>query len=271
MRIKKVLVLTDFSEASIPLLNYGLSLAHYLHAQVWVQHTYYIPAVAASDMYVPVDLQAQCEENAHQKFNLIKKTLPALQEHNVRFVVSYGDLVTEMNKLIDQEQINLVVVGNQGSGFLTNILGSNTVKVIQHAHCPVLSVPAKAVFRPFRRLALAVDLKNTAIDPINLTSDIARAFNARVDLIHISDAPVPVDTEQMTKLLDSALDEIVHHFFHVHSADIEQGIERHLEGNNNDLIVLLPREHAFFDRVFQRSISQRIAYQNKIPLLTIHA
>lgn len=269
MKVHKVLILIDFSDATEPLLTYSMSLARHLHAEVQVFHAYYIPTVLTGDMYVPDDLPAQYEKNANQKFDAIQKKLPAMQAIPVPFTAISGNLVPEMNRLIDREQINLVVVGNRGGGFMTNILGSNTVKVIQHAHCPVLSVPADVSFQPFRRMALAVDLKNTKSELISLTAEFAQTFGARVDVVHVSDAPIPVDPTQLTKQLDNALEEVTHPFSHVHSADAERGIEKYLTGNNNDLLVLLPRPHSLFDRIFQKSISRQMAFQKKIPLLTL--
>ncbi|MEQ9442990.1 MAG: universal stress protein [Cyclobacteriaceae bacterium] len=270
MKTEKVLILTDFSDGVSHLLPYGLALAEQLQAQIWIQHVYYIPPLVAGDVYIPADFLKQYEENIQHEFKRLKKKIPALQAEATRFVLSYGDLVTEMNNLIEQEQINLVIVGNHGGGFLTNVLGSNTIKVIQHASCPVLSVPNEAVFQPFQRIALAIDLKETDSRLLGLMVSFAQAFGGRVDIVHVSKAPVPVDVQKLLHDLDMTLEGVKHELFHIHASDVEQGIEQHLEGNNNDLLVLFPRTHSFFDRLFQKSISRQVAYQKKIPLLSIH-
>lgn len=268
MNVQKLLILSDFSEKSTSLLTYGLLLAEQLNAQVWVQHTFYIPPNAAGQMFIPADAMEQYEKSIQREFGYLKEKLPALQKKKVRLVVSHGDLVPQMNTIIDEQQINLVVVGSQGGGFLTNVLGSNTIKVIQHAHCPVLTVPQGAVFQPFQRMALAVDLKEVKVTTYNYILHFASISQAQVDIVHVSEQPVNV--KQMTALLDFKLHEVKHAFFNILSEDIEKGIAQHMENNNIDLLLLLPRVHSFFDRIFQKSITRQLAFQEKVPLLTIH-
>jgi nucleotide-binding universal stress UspA family protein len=270
MKTKKILILSDFSEVSHALLQYGLALAQQLNAQVWIQHTYYIPPNIAGEVFIPAEALEDYEKTIYQKFEFLKKELPALKAPEVQFVVSFGDLVPEMNKLIDKAQIDLAVIGKQGGGFVTNILGSNTIKIIQHAHCPVLSVPEGIAFQPYRRMVMAVDLKETQPSVIRQVADFAQVFRSRMDIVHVSEAPVAVDVRQLSHMLDKALENVSHQFFHIHASEIDKAIERHVEGNSSDLLVLLPRKHSFFDSIFQKSISRQLAYQKKTPLLTIH-
>lgn len=268
MDIKKLLILSDFTDTSTPLLTYGLALAQSLNASVWVQHAYYIPPDVAGEVFIPVDALEIYESSIRRAFTKLKEELPVLKEKEVPLVISYGDLVSEVNKLIDQEHIDLVIMGNHGGDFMTNILGSNTIKVIQHAHCPVLSVPAGTEFHPFRRMALAVDLQETKSAVISRIADFARIFQAQVDIVHISETPVHV--KKLTHALDASLQGITHAYYNVLSVNIEKGIEQHVAQYKNDLVVLLPRVHSFFDRLFQKSITRQVAYQKKVPLLTIH-
>lgn len=268
MNIQKLLILSDFSETSTPLLMYGLALAQSLNARVWVQHAYFIPPNVAGEVFIPVDALEKYEKSIRKEFIKLKEEFPVLKEKDVPLVISYGNLVPEMNKFIGQEDIDLVVMGNQGGGFITNILGSNTIKVIQHAHCPVLSVPEGTEFHPFTRIALAVDLQETKPAVISHIVDFAQTFHAQVDIVHVSETPVHL--KALTHALDVSLQNVTHAFYNVLSVDIEKGIEQHVEQYKNDLVVLLPRAHSFFDRLFQKSITRQVAYQKKVPLLTIH-
>jgi nucleotide-binding universal stress UspA family protein len=267
--IEKILILTDFGKLSKPLLNYGLALAESLDAQVWVQYVYQLTANVSGDIYIsPVVLEGY-EKEVHKKYKQLQEDIPALQKATVQLAVSSGDLLVEANELIDREKIDLVVMGNRSEGFLTNILGSTANKVIQHAHCPVLTIPQEIDFQPFRKLALAVDLHKSDPEVLSFLAWLAQIFGARIDIIHISTAPVPVDVGKMMNTLEHAFENLTHQFFHIHASEIEEGIERHVEGNNIDLLMLMPRKHPFFDSLFQKSISRQAAYQKKVPLLTL--
>lgn len=267
--IEKILILTDFGKLSKPLLNYGLALADFLDARVWVQYVYQITANVSGDMYIsPVVLEGY-EKEVQKKYAQLQEEIPALQKDTVQLSVSSGDLLIEANDLIDKEQIDLVVMGNRSEGFLTNILGSTANKMIQHAHCPVLTIPQQIDFKPFKKMALAVDLHKSDGEMLSFLARLARIFSARIDIIHISTAPVPVDVGKMMNTLEHAFENLTHQFFHIHASEIDEGIARHVEGNSIDLLMLMPRKHPFFDSLFQKSVSRQAAYQKKVPLLTL--
>ncbi|MFP4089482.1 MAG: universal stress protein [Cyclobacteriaceae bacterium] len=268
MRIEKLLILIDLSEISLPLLRYGVKLAEHLQARVWVQYVYQITTHITGDTYFAPAMLENYEQEVSRDFDSIVSQVSGLDK--AAFVISRGDFLTEVNHLIDKEKMDLVLIGNRGKGFLTNIMGSNANKIIQHAHCPVLSLPQEKDFEPINKLAFAIDLQETSQEVIDFVKSFAKAFSARIDIIHVSKAPVAVDVRHILQTLDANLEGIQHQFFHIKNAEIEEALERHMVSNNVDLLVLLPRAHSFFDRLFQKSISRQAAYQKKMPLLTIH-
>ncbi|MDF9796535.1 nucleotide-binding universal stress UspA family protein [Catalinimonas alkaloidigena] len=268
MNTKKILILVDFSEVSMSLMRYGLALSRHLGAEVWIQYVYYIPPNFAGEVYIPVDALENYKKKVHKQFENLRKEHAEFK--NVNFVMNYGDLLTETNRLIEQEDIGLVVMGKKGGGFLTNVLGSNTLKMIEHARCPVLSVPEDIEFEVFHHLALAIDLKDTKSEIFHFLVDFAQAFSSKVDIIHVSEAPVAIDATKLQPAIETAFSDVPHQFFHIHAVDVEKSIEKHMVGNSVDLLVLLPRSHSFFDRLFQKRITRQAAFQSKVPLLSIH-
>ncbi len=269
MHIKKVLILSDFSDVSTSTIQYGISLANHLGADIWIQYVYQVSADISGDLYISPLVLESFEQDVRDRYTKLQEELPALRQENLHFVLGKGDLITEVNELVNSEQIDLILMGNRSKGFLTNILGSTANKVIQHASCPVLTLPAELEYQPFKKIAIALDLKETSKEVISFLKNFAAGFQARIDIIHISQAPIPVDVSKMVYSLDKAFETMGHQFFHIHAREVEEAIEHHVEGNAIDLLILLPREHPFFDSLFQKSISRQAAYQKKIPLLTI--
>lgn len=269
MSLNRILILSDFSDASRKSVHYGLQLAQSLEADTWIQHVYYIPPELAGQVVISQEALKNYEESVRKNYESLQSDqLPRIGE-GTHFVLNRGDLIEEMNRLIDKETIDLVVVGNHGSGFWTNVLGSNTVKVIQHAHCPVLSVPEEAIFEPFKKIAFATDLQETSPEVLAQLVSFAQTFQAHVDVIHVSDK-TSRDSKEEFGMLEQMLTSVSHTFYYAWEKDIEEGILEHVQEHQNDLLVLVPRVHPFFDRLFQKSISQQMVYHSKLPLLSIH-
>jgi len=54
-----------------------------------------------------------------------------------------GDVVSTIPQVADEQQADLIAMPTAGRyGFLDAVRGSTTERVLRHAPCPVLSVPA---------------------------------------------------------------------------------------------------------------------------------
>lgn len=74
----------------------------------------------------------------------LKKILTKAGNAKVDIDLTYGSPFEEIMKVIKEQDINLVVMGSQGRGFVEEIfLGSVSHNVVRHAKVSVLLVPAK--------------------------------------------------------------------------------------------------------------------------------
>nr|WKN34591.1 universal stress protein [Tunicatimonas sp. TK19036] len=267
MEIQKILILIDLSEETPSLFTYGLQLAQAWNAEVWVQHIYYIPPDLAGEVFIPMDALKKYEHQAHKAFEQLKESANLSTDREPHFLISHGDFVVQANQLIDQEGIDLVMVGNRGGGYSANILGSHTLKAIYHIHGPVLSVPKEALFRPFHRIAFATDWHNHSPKALDQLIVLARHFKAHLDIIHVSQKHGKPMEEVSRQTYD--LGEVSHTFYYLWVKEIEEGLQQHLVEHQNDLIVLVPHHHTFFDWLFQKSVTRQMAYHTQIPLLTL--
>lgn len=267
MNIRNILILVDLSETTPSLLRYGVQLASSLSAQTWIQHVYYFPPDLAGDVLIPADAIERYEAQARQKLEKLKKSVAELTKMPLYSIVVRGDLTVQTNRLIEQRNIDLVVVGNRGGGLTTNILGNNTLKLIYHARCPVLSVPDQISFEPFRRIAFATDWQQTTPKNVNQLKGLVKFYDADLDIIHVSTDEKPA-AENLNEPYH--LKDIPYTLHYLWDKDIEEGLQKHVTEHQTNLLVLIPHQHSFFDRLFQKSITRQMVYHTHIPLLTLH-
>jgi len=143
--IKKILVATDFGEASETALNYGRALALQFNAALHVLHVIPSTAIAAAAEYgfssLPVELQAEMEVSARRRSEEL------LTEEDRRVLSATAVVVTHSappGAIVDYASANyidLIVVGTHGRGALGHLfLGSVAERVVRTAPCPVLAV-----------------------------------------------------------------------------------------------------------------------------------
>ena len=73
----------------------------------------------------------------------------------------------------------------------------------------------------------------------------------------------------MTELTDIFKD-IDYTFESIHGKKIKERLINYVDEDHIDLVVMMPRKHKLFERIFEGSLTKRVAIDIHVPLLTIH-
>jgi nucleotide-binding universal stress UspA family protein len=131
LKLRNVLVATDFSSHSEMAVLYATSIARRHGSKLFLTHV----VTSRSDKDLMDGWRAGQTEITNQ---LIANRLDGI-EHEL--VVKSGDIWAVLSQLIAELRIDLVVVGTRGrTGVLKFILGSVAQSVFRQAPCPVLTV-----------------------------------------------------------------------------------------------------------------------------------
>jgi nucleotide-binding universal stress UspA family protein len=142
IKIKRVLVPTDFSDSARHALTYGVSFAREFGAELLLVHVVENLTVGyASDLF-PVPMAEVFEEISGYARSELAKLAVEVREKGVtvREIVAQGKPSAEIVRIAGEEQADVIVLGTHGKGMLDKALfGSTTERVIRKAPCPVLS------------------------------------------------------------------------------------------------------------------------------------
>ncbi len=84
---------------------------------------------------------------------------PRLEGIKVKTELRMGTPYHGMNTIITERKVDLVVMGTAGHSQLEEmIIGSNTEKVVRHAHCPVLAINNKPARKDFKNIVYATSM-----------------------------------------------------------------------------------------------------------------
>ena len=140
VNVKRLLVPTDFSDCSQEAVEYAISLAQVLQAQVFFLHVMEPPAYGLDFTLthpgVPVEVKQKLTESIKQSVEEAKK-LGINAEGYFVLGVPYAEIINAAKK----HEVDLIVMGTHGRTGLSHFwLGSTAERVIQNAHCPVLTI-----------------------------------------------------------------------------------------------------------------------------------
>jgi len=205
LSVKNVLFATDFSATSEAALPYATAICRRFGSTLHSAHVLSDASLLMMTGGVDYVSMSTIYEDAHTeagvKLDQISSHLEGIKHHNY---VRHGQVWKNLAGIVDENQIDLIVVGTHGrSGLGKLLLGSVAEDILRHAPCPVLTVGPKvsgraklpAIQTRGRDLApLELDLQQivfaTNFDQYSsLVAQkaiaLAEEFRARLTLLHV--------------------------------------------------------------------------------------
>jgi nucleotide-binding universal stress UspA family protein len=142
VRLKRILVPTDFSESAHHALRYAISLAQEFHAEIGLLHVVEDMAVGyASDLF-PVPMAEVFQEVSAYARKELAALAAEVRSRGVeaREHVAQGKPSAEIVRIAREDAVDMIIMGTHGRGVLDHALfGSTTERVVRKAPCPVLT------------------------------------------------------------------------------------------------------------------------------------
>jgi len=148
MTLKRILVATDFSGASLVALEQARALAVTFNAQLHLMHVVAEPLHETWVGYTPgaefAELMERLEAEARARLAGAVAQADIANGRTV-LVAVWGDPADEILKYADRHDVDLIVCGTHGRrGWSHLMMGSVAERIVRLARCPVLTVHAHA-------------------------------------------------------------------------------------------------------------------------------
>ena len=296
IQLEKLLVPTDFSEASNCALPHAFEIARTFEAGVTMLHVrrpfsgdptqpeYHFFDEGKYEEYVGAELE---ESSSRAGSDLAVKTLA---KHNI-------SAASGILEVIEENNIDLVVMGTHGRSALANLfLGSVAEKVVRHSPVPVLTVaPNRQGYRnnpDYRRVLATFDFSKHSRGAVKGAHQFADKYGAYLQVLYVieqevhpgyyktwkkavtQDAPA-IEAEAREFLIDSLGED----GFTGAELCVEVGagdgkayseIVRFAEEQEVDLIVMGTHGLSGFQHMLLGSTTERVIRTAPCPVLTFH-
>ncbi|WMJ73196.1 universal stress protein [Cytophagaceae bacterium ABcell3] len=271
----KILCPTDLTDHTSNSLIYANDLAKKSDTEIIVLHSFFIPPPlpAGTKVKSPEDvyhygqkmLQERCEEFVNQYIS---------SETQSKCIVRRGFVLEEILKVIKEENIDIIFMNTEGAHGLKELFpGTITSKIIENVLCPVLVIPENHTFHPLDDIVYATDMKGNEKENISFAFKFASIFNAKVTFLNISKKLTPKEQEAFkAKMSEEAS---VHNyqsidFVIIESSNVFDALTNFVESNDSKLLILSTRKRPVYQRLFQKSLTRRMAHHAFVPVLAMH-
>lgn len=267
-----ILIPTDLSELSKIAVHYAISIANRLGGTLTLLHVVSIIQPTRATMRLQLrslekELLIAAREDLEGFVNSLSEQVKTAGPMRMRVVKgsSFNDTVKKEAKKL---HTGLIVMGTRGaSGLKKYVLGSNTASVIEVSHVPVLAVPELAVFKGFGNVVYATDLLHTQSE-LKMLIPYLQMFGSTIHLLHITPSLKEVS------LLEKKIEAVVANegiknvvVKVIVNKEVDEAIEYYVKESKADLLAMFTHDTTFYERLFDRSMTRKMAFQSKIPLL----
>lgn len=276
--MRRVLIPTDFSKNAFNALKYACQVFKYERSEFLILHAYadevYNQEIKSNRSY----LEELKEVTAQYVEDQLKEVLHQLHDyspnpkHSYKTIAAFGSLVDEVNRWVNSNNMDLVVMGTQGkTNRRTENFGSNTLKVLKYVHCPVMAVPEVYDYNAPREILFPTNYRVLyKRRELKLLGEMSGSYRSTIHLLYINPTK-ELSAQQMDnrRFLEGCLSKPSLVFETTIESDKSAAIAKYINHRKIDLLVIVNSRHGPTDDILHPSTIDKIGWHLKIPFLVL--
>ena len=275
--MRKILIPTDFSENAMNAIKFALNLFKGQISEFYIMHAY------QDDMYAEEakltsnkldDLKAIISKNSEEA---LEKTIQKIKQispnpkHTFYTVSANNLLVDEADRIVDEQNIDIIVMGTKGKTNNKKItFGSHTLQVLKYVQCPVLAIPENYKYiNPTYVLFPTNYMIPYKRRELKLVCEMLSNCRAKIDVLYISkNKQLSVRQKDNQTFIKEELCKNDINFKFINSKHIINTIYTYIKENNIDMLVMVNTRHSFLENIlFQSTTIDELSLNINIPFM----
>jgi nucleotide-binding universal stress UspA family protein len=271
--MKNIIVPFDFSVCAYSALHYAAEMATVGKVQLIILNSFnsFLPEEDSRISDSSYEELKSMNKHALEKVVLdIKNMYPI----DALYYSSDHSLSAALKKAIPLHNAGLLIMGMRGySSAKRQLLGSNTIQLIEERTIPVIAIPEHYKYTPLKSIVFATDYKDIQEKKLDILYDIMNLYCPQLTLLKVYEEEENEDstlTEAKTGLLlHHKFEKFKHEFKWIKADEVVLGIEEFVKLENPDLICIIPEEHTFFENLFKTTTTEILTVDAIKPLLAL--
>jgi len=274
--MKNLLIPTDFSNNAYNALFHATKLMEgqactFLILNVYNSFTPLRNPISSSD--ISQHLEDESLEGLQSVSHRIR-TDDGDSKHTFKTLSKRGNLLDIVSKIVESEEIDLIVMGNSGRSEIEAIfMGSNALDLTTKVEkCPILTIPKEIDFIPPKQIAFVTDYGRAydagLLQPLLF---LAERYKSKIAVMHINEEEILDKHQTINKgILMEYLSKLESNFYWMPLFKSKAtAINTFLEELEIDMLAMVNYEHSFLERMTREPIIKRVGFDNNIPFLVI--
>ncbi|QEH42274.1 universal stress protein [Chitinophaga sp. XS-30] len=280
--MKTILVPTDFSTCANNATNFAVQSAKYFPAEIVLLHAIDADGGLYTDyMGVNREFSESLMEEAGEHLSQVKKAILETEGIAVKTTLFRGSVHEAILKTAADIDADITIMGTYGtSSFGDKLWGSKTAAIIGKSKIPVMVVPFGYEWKKPENIMMATTRFEREPAVLDFLFELADQYKAGVRVAVFTDEDDDkagtflehrFNMEHYGSMLSETYEAQQITAVNLYGPEFEEGIQRYIDENGIDMLVMITYQRSFWDRIFHPSKTKRMSYQTKVPLLAIPA
>ncbi|MCZ2100643.1 MAG: universal stress protein [Chitinophagales bacterium] len=269
----KIIVPTDFSEASLNAYNFAHRLAKHLPGVIKLTHVYYPTSADVNQIVVVND---EVEKIHREKLEEYVKSFNQdwignfVEEPMVEGIFRVGFPVMELKEL-SKEKDTVLVMGTTGEGgAFKKVFGSISLDMIEKSNCPLFLIPPDAGASQINKVTFLSEDLNQDAAHLKVVLGLCTGGNTRLSIVHFKKQDnSKFDETSIRAIVDTYMNGTPYDVEIISNVDVFDGVRDIVTRDVNELVVLSTKHRNIFQNLFHKSVTEFAALNAISPLLIL--
>ena len=271
--MEHIIVPTDFSEEAKAALAFATELARREGAAITLLHVVNTSQVFHPIYMDPILTSRLLKDLKTNAENTLDHWRAEYAPHaNIETCVEDLALSGAINRIVQQKQTDLVIMGTKGASGLTEFfVGSNTEKVVRFSNVPVLTIPTAFSPENIQNILIPVQLDRVPVRFLEEVKLLRTLFSAKLNFVWVK-SPHDLGAfdqlyKQFTEYLSAYFEEEDYHLFTQRDFLPEEAIVTVAEESKADMIAMATCQRRGIAHLFFGSTTESVVNHTNVPVL----
>lgn len=278
IKMKTILYATDCTLNAASTLRYAYRISSIIGADLHILHVYDFPPINFSTIHPMESLKKRMHK---EQIELVEKYCAKYLKNEfckkpiTTHVVENNSISESIMRLSKVSNPDLIIIGMKDKqstrGYFSGNIADTLLNTIE---VPLLIVPNNMPYKMLSTIVYATDFEQEDILSIQKLIEIARPFEAVIEVVHIYETDKPQVQKRMEKFKSTLLKQISYPeitFRNIASTKIKSGLLSVLNNEKASMLAMLERKHDLsLNNLFHKDLVKDMEGSVKVPLLAFN-
>ncbi len=272
----EILVPIDFSEQSLIALGQSYNLAREYNAEILLLYV-----IEEGGILTTAKQIADAKKEIQKKLDKLAEDTEKKSGVHVDTMIARGKAYEKIIEVADLTSALMVIMGSSSrKGLKKLFIGSNALRVVREANCPVITIKGKSHREGCKNIVLPLDLTKETRDKVRHAIEIAQlgTYKAAIRVVSVLQSTDEFLVNKLTRQLEQ-----VKVYIQKQGIECSAEIIKAVKGEESlaqcvidyahkvdgDLIIIMTQQETNFTRMFIGSTAQEVVNNSDIPVMSI--